>query len=179
MVNHTSKMSTIKKILILFNIIYIIIGVLFIFDIFTVLEIKGNSLKSFIHLGSLISIPLILILNLFLLKSKKWRIWAGSFSVLFIISFSIVIYQRGFLGYLFSTSSWNTQIILYENENSKFQKVEFQMQDIGALGYNNRYVRVTYLTPWFMLTEIINPENKMGEEWIRVDKNSNELEIMY
>lgn len=53
------------------------------------------------------------------------------------------------------------------------------MEDIGALGYNERYVEVTYFTPWFMITKEIDPEEDPGPGWIKVDKEVNELEIKY
>lgn len=53
------------------------------------------------------------------------------------------------------------------------------MQDVGVFGYNERYVEVTYLTPWFMITNEIDPKEKRGAEWLKVDKEINELDLKY
>ena len=53
------------------------------------------------------------------------------------------------------------------------------MQDVGALGYNKRTVEVTYLTGLFMIVEPV--ENNIGErvEWVKVDKEVNELGLKF
>jgi hypothetical protein len=172
-------MTTVKHIGTAVNIIYILMVTLFVLDIFDILEIKGESLKVFIHFGSLLATPIVVIYNLFVRKSRRWNIWISVTSIFIVLSFSIVIYQRGFLGYLFSTESWNTQTVLYKHGHFESKRIEFQMQDVGALGYNKRYVSVTYVTDWFMITEEVDPAKIFSGEWIKVDKNVNELEIVY
>lgn len=152
---------------------------LYVLDVFEILEIKGNSIKTFIHYGSVLTTPVILLYNLFVYKSSSWNSKIGITSIILVLSFSIVLSQRGFLGYLFSISSWNTQMILYEHKHYSFKQVEFQMQDVGALGYNKRYVKVTYITKWLMITEIIDPKQHFGAEWIEVNEDANELNIVY
>ncbi|WP_343632854.1 hypothetical protein [Fluviicola sp.] len=53
------------------------------------------------------------------------------------------------------------------------------MEDIGVFGYNKRYVEVTYLTPWLMITKQVDPKNDPGEGWVRIDWDVNELELKY
>ena len=53
---------------------------------------------------------------------------------------------------IFSSGSWKTQTIIYQNGHLNFKKVEFQMQDVGALGYKKRTVEITYLTKLFLST---------------------------
>ena len=62
---------------------------------------------------------------------------------------------------MFSSGSWKTQTVLYQNRHLTFKKVKFQMQDVGALGYNKRTVEVIYLTDLFM---IVPPVSKDIEE---------------
>ncbi len=83
------------------------------------------------------------------------------------------------MNFLFTTGAWRTQTILYQNGNLSFKTVEFQMQDVGALGYNKRTVEVFYLTPLFMITsEVPNSiDKKVG--WVKVDKDVNELELKF
>jgi hypothetical protein len=151
----------------------------FLSDLLGVLAIKGESLKSFFHNGALILTPIVFFVNL-ALKTKKLQFALVCLTCILTIStFSYVIYRKGVLGYLFSTSSWNTQTIVYQNIDSKNKKIEFQMRDIGARGYNKRHVKVTYLTPWFMLTTEVDPEQDFGKSWKKVDKDVNELGIVW
>ncbi len=80
---------------------------------------------------------------------------------------------------LFSTSAWRTQTILYQNGHLSFKTVEFQMQDIGALGYNKRTVEVLYLTPFFMITSEVPNDIDKKVEWLKVDKEVNELGLKF
>lgn len=67
---------------------------------------------------------------------------------------------------------------MYQNGHLSFKKVEFQMQDIGALGYNKRTVEVIYLTPLFMLTSEVPKDIDKRVEWIKVEKDVNELKLI-
>lgn len=51
------------------------------------------------------------------------------------------------------------------------------MQDVGSLGYNKRTVEVFYLTPLFMITNEVPTDIDNRIEWVKVDKNINEIEI--
>lgn len=154
-------------------------AIFYVLDLFELLEIKGERLKTFIHIGALLSTPIIVCYNLFILKLRKWNILIGIASLSTVLSFSMIVSQQSFLGYLFSMESWKTQTVLYEHGHFGFKRIEFQMQDVGALGYNRRYVSVTYITNWFMITEEIDPDKILTGEWIKVDKNVNELDIVY
>jgi len=81
--------------------------------------------------------------------------------------------------FIFSTGAWRTQTILYQNGHFSFKTVEYQMQDIGALGYNKRTVEVFYLTPLFMITNEIPNDIDKKVEWVKVDKDVNELELKF
>jgi hypothetical protein len=76
---------------------------------------------------------------------------------------------------LFHSGAWRTQTILYQNSHLSFKTVEFQMQDIGALGYNRRTVEVTYLSPLFMITNEVPSNIDKRVEWVKIDKDVNEL----
>ncbi|MBN9294545.1 MAG: hypothetical protein J0G96_11260 [Flavobacteriia bacterium] len=53
------------------------------------------------------------------------------------------------------------------------------MQDIGTRGYNNRTVEVIYLTPLFMLTKEVPNDIDKRVEWIKVEKDVNELGLKF
>ncbi|MDX2361984.1 MAG: hypothetical protein QNK23_14335 [Crocinitomicaceae bacterium] len=80
---------------------------------------------------------------------------------------------------VFSSGSWNTQDVLYQNGHLSFKKVEFQMQGVGAFGYNKRTVEVIYLTDFFMIVSSAENGDYNRAEWIKVDENVNELGLKY
>lgn len=49
------------------------------------------------------------------------------------------------------------------------------MQDVGASGYNRRTVKVTYLTNFFMIIDLVEKDIDKHSEWIKIDKEINEL----
>jgi len=53
------------------------------------------------------------------------------------------------------------------------------MQDVGALGYNKRTVEVFYLTPYFIITNQVPSDIDKRVEWVKVDKDVNELELKF
>jgi hypothetical protein len=79
----------------------------------------------------------------------------------------------------FSMGAWRTQTILYQNGHLTFKTIEFQMQDVGAFGYNKRTVEVFYLTPLFMITSEVPTDIDNRIEWVKVDKEVNELGLKF
>ncbi|MCJ8289496.1 MAG: hypothetical protein HRT58_07505 [Crocinitomicaceae bacterium] len=167
-----------RSIISIVNSIYLFLAILFITDNLELLEVKTAFLKNFVHFGVLISTPIILFLNLTFIRVRKWniRIAVGTFLVCSTMGF--ILSQRSFLGYLFSTSDWNTQTLLYQHKIQNNRTIEYQMQDVGALGYNSRTVEVTYLTPWLMMTSELE-SNPSSWFWIKVGEDVNELELKY
>lgn len=53
------------------------------------------------------------------------------------------------------------------------------MQDVGSLGYNKRTVEVCYLTPFFIIVSKVPNDVGKRVEWIKVDKEVNELELKF
>ena len=86
----------------------------------------------------------------------------------------IFIIVTGPLKILFSTGVRKTQTILCQNEHLSFKKVEYQMQNVGALGYNRRTVEVIYLTNFFMIVNEVQPDIDDKIEWVKVNKEVNE-----
>ncbi|TBN06885.1 hypothetical protein EYD45_03105 [Hyunsoonleella flava] len=78
---------------------------------------------------------------------------------------------------LLNTATWKTQTIELINENYKNHRVEFQMKDIGALGYAKRNAEIYYLTDYFyfVLAETHDERNFLGIKWKRIDQNINEI----
>ena len=80
---------------------------------------------------------------------------------------------------MFSSGSWKTQTVLYQNGHLTFKKVEYQMQDVGSLGYNKRTVEVIYLTDLFMIVSHVEKDIDDRVEWVKVDKEVNELGLKF
>ncbi len=155
------------------NIIYVLTVVLFLLDSLTSFDIKSQPLKSVVYFGLLIGTPLTLIWNAIVLKTRNRKIIWTILPTAVLTMILIV----GPMKFLFSIGAWQTQTILYQNGHFSFKTVEFQMQDIGALGYNKRSVEVFYLTPLFMITNEIPNDIDKRVEWVKVDKDVNELEL--
>jgi hypothetical protein len=145
--------------------------VFFLLDGFKSFDIKSQSIKSFVYFGLLIGTPLTLIWNFLVIKTKTKRVIGTVFPTIILLLILVV----GPLKILFSTGAWRTQTILHQNRHLSFKTVEFQMQDVGALGYNKRTVEVFYLTPLFMITSEVKSDIDKKVEWIKVDKDINEL----
>lgn len=140
-------------------------------DDLTGFDIKNQTLKEFIYFGFLIGAPLTFIWNLFAIKAeRKSIIWL----VFPIIMLALCLYVGPKI-ILFHTGAWRTQTIKYKNAHLSFKTVEFQMQDVGALGYNKRTVEVLYLTPLFIISHEVPSDIERRNEWIKIDKEINEL----
>jgi len=157
------------------NIIYGLTVVLFLLDSLTSFDIRSQTLKSVVYFGLLIGTPLTLVWNAIVLKTRNRKIIWTILSAAVLTMILIV----GPMKFIFSTGAWRTQTILYQNGHFSFKTVEYQMQDIGALGYNKRTVEVFYLTPLFMITNEIPNDIDKKVEWVKVDKDVNELELKF
>ncbi len=153
------------------NIVYCLTVLLFLLDGFESMEIKNQILKRFIYFGLLIETPIILLWNLFAVKTKTKRIIGTIYPTIILVLIFLVHPMK----ILFHSGAWRTQTILYQNSHLSFKTVEFQMQDIGALGYNRRTVEVTYLSPLFMITNEVPSNIDKRVEWVKIDKDVNEL----
>jgi len=159
-----------KFINILLNCIYIIIVLLFISDWFTNFEIKSEGLKLFVQYGTLFATVPILIWNY---TVSKPRFISISIPVIMLI----VIFIIGSTKILFSMSVWKTQTVLFENGHLKFMTIEHQKKDFGALGYNDRTVKVTNIGGLFMIINKIPDNIETKIEWIEVNRYINEQGI--
>ena len=147
---------------------FILIIFLFVLDTVTSFEIKNQAIKSFTYFGIIILTPLILIWNLWYLKKTKRKILSSALPMLTLI----VVMILGPMKIIFSSSSWKTQTVLYQNKKIANKKVEFQTQDIGALGYNKRTVEITYLTYLFMMVSSVEKDIDKQVEWKKVTKKT-------
>ncbi len=148
----------------LVNIVLALILVLFLLDVSSLLEIKNEWLKKVIYYTILLS-PIILVWILFAVKTMLAK---GISSIVPMVAIVLMLFFNP-MRILFLSSPWETYEIIYENKHSDFKKVEFQMQDIGALGYNKRTVEVTYITRMFMIVSPVKKDIDNSEEWIKIN----------
>lgn len=163
------------KIINILNLFYTIIFLFFILDKFTPLEIKNQNIKSFIYFGIIIFTPIIFIINLWKGKSMKFKIITSIIPIFTLIGVVFI----GLLKIIYLSSSWKTDRIIYQNKILTNNRIEYQMQDVGALGYNKRTVEVIYFTENFMFVKPFNKNNFKSNEWIKINKEVNELELKY
>lgn len=163
------------KIINILNLFYTIIFLFFILDTFTPLEIKNQNLKSFIYFGIIIFTPIILIINLWKGKSLKFKIITSIIPIFTLIGVVFI----GLLKIIYLSSSWKTDRIIYQNKILTNKRIEYQMQDVGAFGYNKRTVEVIYFTENFIFVKPFNKNNFKSNEWIKINKVVNELGLKY
>jgi len=151
---------------------YIVLS-LFLLDIFDLFQTKIGFLKAVIYYGVLIlPIPL-LIMEFKANRNLSEPILRKLIPILTIIG---LVYLNP-LKILFNVTTWKTQTVELINGNKGSHKVEFQMRDIGALGYAKRNAEVYYLTKYFylVLSENYDDRNFIGTDWKRVNQNINEI----
>ncbi|NVK04631.1 MAG: hypothetical protein HWD92_07400 [Flavobacteriia bacterium] len=139
------------------------------------LEIKSRTLMDVAFWGLLIAPPVALIWNLFYFRTLRKKA-LSSILPLSVIAFLASI---GFMNFLFAMNPYQTQDILYQHAEHEDVRIEFQMQDVGALGYNRRRVIVEYYTPLFMITHPLPDGFEPEQDWIPVNEFVNELGIKF
>lgn len=164
-----------RKISITLNVIYVVALLLFLLDALSPIEIKNQEVKSFAYITTIIGSPLILLWNLNTLKTKHKKIIGGVIPLVVIIGLIIV----NPLNVFFSSIAWKTELIEYQSATTSNRKIEFQLQDMGALGYNKRTVEVYYLSPLF--TIVTTPEHHPdgNPDWIKTDIEVNETGLKF
>jgi 4-amino-4-deoxy-L-arabinose transferase-like glycosyltransferase len=133
-----------------------------------ILEIKSQNFKSFVYLG-LIPLSFFSILFSFFsfnkIKTKFILSFLPTIAIIQILSFGII-------KTIYCSSTWKTQTIIYQNKLDKSKKVEFQMMDKGALGYQRRTIEINYFTNWFFISKEFGNYNS---DWEKVTIEINEL----
>ncbi|TDW47319.1 hypothetical protein EV144_105340 [Flavobacterium sp. 270] len=112
----------------------------------------------------------VFILNIiFKEKFKK-----ASIILIIFIAFSTITLCK--LTYL---SFWKTQSIEYINIKNNNQTIDFQMRDLGALGFKRRFIKKTKLIPGIDWSEEIDTNKVNREKWKKTNFSVNELHLKY
>lgn len=155
------------------RIIFYSILILFLLDICDVFQTKIGFLKTLIYCGVLIlPIPL-LIMEFKTNRSLNESIVRKGLPMLTIIG---LLYLNP-LKVILNTTTWKTQTVELVNEKMTNHKVEFQMKDLGALGYAKRTAEVVYLSKYFyfVCAKKYDDRNFLGHQWKRVNQDVNEM----
>jgi len=138
-------------------------------DWYTCVEIKSESLKSFVYWGLLAGTPLIMVFNVIVLPKG----FKKSFGIIIPTLVLLYIFLSNPLVILFNKDNWKTQTIIYKSRTSHNKTIEYQMQDKGALGYNRRTVQVNYIAPLLVVIHTPPQNYKNYPDWIKADKDIN------
>lgn len=148
------------------NGIFFLLFILFCIDSFTDVDITNQELKSVVYFGILVITPIILVVNSLFHEELKPKI--KSIIIPFLVFVFILII--GPTKIVFSSSVWKTNKVLFINKDNQNQKIEFQRQDVGALGYNKRTVEVIHCCSFFMIVKSKNKNFENNTNWIKIGK---------
>lgn len=146
----------------LFFIIILLLLTIFLFDVFGTLDVRSGLTRQVFYGLVLVVIPCLTLYyavkGLFS-ESKDWL-------ALIVVFASISVAIVGIIFTLFlAPYGWETYSVVYEHNHLSFKKIEFQMKDVGAKGFQRRTVEVIYLTPLFMIVHPIDEEAVDTLEW--------------
>lgn len=146
------------------NIIYAVVILLFIADCQPWFDIVWQPLKGFVYAAILFSIPVVLVVN--------WKLYSNYLVAFIIVAGSIVLLISSpmiLLDIAFSSDAWGMYAVEYVDKNSPGHTIERQVQDVGALGYNNRVVEVYHKNPFFIIVGETLPDTSDHSIWIPVN----------
>lgn len=104
------------------------------------------------------------------------KLTIASITTCSIILIFALIYPFQFLSLINALSPYRTQTVIYRHIDNPDIRIEFQMKDIGALGYQKRIVLIK---PGFLLDEVESIDETLLDKssWRKVNENINELEL--
>ncbi len=158
--------KTFKKISL---IVWAIIAIIFVLTFLTPLEFADEMTSSIMTVLAISGLTLVLwLLTTDKDKKKKWRAW--TLILLPLTIFTIIITDFFSWG-----SGYKTQDIIYRQKGNTDNRIEYQMEDIGALGYNRRTVKIIQLTPLLQWITTTDTDDIDTNVWTKVDEYVNEL----
>ncbi len=160
------------KLLYFINLLLLLIASLFFADIYTAFEIRNAVLRYFVYSNFILS-PILIIFNLLLLSNIRIKL----ISLIIPILSLVVCLNLGYMRIIFNSTNWKTQTIIYQNIEADNLTIEYQMQDIGAFGYNKRTVSVNNIIGLFAVIKPIDIDTISKTNWKLLNKHINEIEL--
>ena len=100
-----------------------------------------------------------------------------------LIACGILIFVTAVVLRLFIAMQWGsgykTQTLLYTRKGNPKHRIEFQMEDVGAFGYNSRIVEIEPCCFFFRKVRLVEEEKVNKAQWKYVGKEVNELGLKY
>lgn len=136
---------------------------LFVLDWMGWVEMSRGSLKSLVYFACAIVSPILVV--------SSFRLLRGFQRVMVVpaILFLLLLADLGALGFLNQMSPWRTWVVLYRHGHFKASTIEHQRQDLGALGYRHRTVKVWSIAGLFAVPGRVDSLESRVPEWIRVE----------
>lgn len=150
------------------RILFYCILVLFLLDIYDIIQTKIDFFKVIIYYGILILPISLLVIEIYLNRSFRKHIIIKTILICTIIG---LLYINP-LNIIYNISTWKTQTVEYVDKNWMNHKVEIQMKDMGAFGYANRKVEIVYLSNYFyfICTKKFDDHNFTKYKWKMLNK---------
>lgn len=142
-------------------VLYLLCGL----DMLGILEISSPALKSAIYLTSLFGAPMVLGVSVWCLRGLQRAVAIPATGVL------VLLATWGPLGYANRMSPWRTRTELWVHSRSGALRIEDQFQDIGALGYRTRTVKLFHLGALFAIPLGTSPSSTPGPSWKPTNRN--------
>ena len=149
--------------------VFVICLFLFYLNLINKFIFKKNYLQLIFHSIFLFNIALIIIWNYKYLRNCKNH-FKKSASVLF-MTILILLFLLGTIIMIFGHSQWKTQEKIAKSRNKRNYYIEFQMQDIGILGYRSRIVTAFYITKDIIVTKKIESEYWNIHDYLHDENN--------
>ena len=118
-------------------------------------------------------LPLILFLTATVPKYKR------SFVIWFFTLLAATAIGYKTSTFLYFGSGFKTQTITHRSLNDPEKRIEFQLEDFGALGYNRRTIIITPICCFLQQEQEIDPDKFDYSHWKQVDEEINELGLKF
>lgn len=164
-------MSSLKWIRIVGILFWSICTLVTILVLFTEITFTSNVSNLIFIFTTTSGLPLILFLTA--TKSRQsLAIW------FFLLAASTAIIYKS-IDFISFGSGFKTQTITHRSLNDPEKRIEFQLEDFGALGYNRRTIIITPICCFLQQEQEIDPDKFDYSHWKQVDEEINELGLKF
>jgi hypothetical protein len=150
----------------LFNLIYTVLTLIFIFLTWTSFEINHQFIKSVLYLGVLFFTPVIFIWDIYFYKVRLKKTYK---LILPVFGFIYIFYLNP-LNVFNSANKWKTSEILYQSKENSNIKIEVQERKLLTSNrIENRTVIVNNFNKYFKRIKKFNEGHIVKNDWNKID----------